>query len=90
MSKASIWLKFLYKKNLLDHLATVITTWIDIIVKRLGPGDCSLSMTNISTSEVWLRKSYFKEYGEIPIQATIRLKVSRSDAKTIMEKNQKL
>ena len=30
-------------------------------------------------------KSNFKEDGESPIQATVRLKVSRSDAKKIME-----
>ena len=53
-------------KNMLEHLATVITPWIDIIAKILGPGDCSLSMTDSSTSEVWLRKSNFKEDVEIP------------------------
>ena len=42
-------------------------------------------MTDSSTSEGWLRKSNFKEDGEIPIQATVRLEVSRSDAKRIME-----
>ena len=80
-----LWLKFRASNNLLEHLATVITPWIDIIAKRLGPGDCSLSMTDSSTSEGWLRKSNFKEDGENPIQATIRLEVSRSDAKRIME-----
>ena len=80
-----LWLKFRASNNLLENLATVITTWIDIIAKRLGPGDCSLSMTDSSTSEGWPRKSNFKEDGENPIQATIRLKVSRRDAKRIME-----
>ena len=42
-------------------------------------------MTDSSTSEGWLRKSNFKEDGENPIQATLRLEVSRSDAKRIME-----
>ena len=42
-------------------------------------------MTDSSTSEGWLRKSNFKEDGENPIQATIRLEVPRSDAKRIME-----
>ena len=63
----------------------MITPWIDIIAKRLVPGDCSLSMMDSSTSEGWLRKSIFKEDGENPIQATIRIEVSRSDAKIIME-----
>ena len=80
-----LWLKFRASNNLLDHLATVITPWINIIAKRLSPRDFSLSITDSSTSEVWLRKSSFKEDGEIPIQATIRIEVSRSDVKRIME-----
>ena len=63
----------------------MITPWIDIISKRLGPGDCSLSMTDSSTLEVWLRKSILKDDGESPIQANVRLEESRSDAKRIME-----
>ena len=35
--------------------------------------------------EGWLRKSNFKEDREIPIQATVRIEVPRSDAKRIME-----
>ena len=80
-----LWLKFRASNNLMDHLTTVITPWIDIIAKILGPEDCSLSMTDSSTSERWLRKSIFKEDGEIPTQATVRLEVSRSDTKRIME-----
>ena len=80
-----LWLNFRTSNNLLEHLATVITPWIDIIAKILGPGDYSLSMTYSSTSEVWLRKSNLKEDGEIPIQAIVRLEVSGSDAKIIME-----
>ena len=36
------------------------------------------------------QKSKFKEDGESPIQATVRLKVSRSDAKRIMENKIKI
>ena len=70
---------------MLEHLATVITPWIYIIAKRLGSGDCSLSMRGNSTSEGWLIKSNFKEDGESPIQATVRIEVSRSDTNIIME-----
>ena len=80
-----LWLKFLASNNLLEHLATVITPWIDIIAKRLGPGDCILPITESSTLEVCLRKSNLKEDGESPIQATFRLKVSISYANIIME-----
>ena len=51
-----LWLKFRASNNLLEYLAKVITPWINIIDKRLGPGYCSLSMTDRSTSEGWLRK----------------------------------
>ena len=34
-----LWLNFRASNNLLEHLAAVITPWIDIIAKRLGPGD---------------------------------------------------
>ena len=40
---------------------TVITPWVNIIKKRLGPGDFSLSMTDRSTSEGWSKKSNFIE-----------------------------
>ena len=75
---------------MLEHLATVITPWVDIIAKRLGPWYCSLSMTDSSTSEGWLRKSNFKEDGARPIQAIVRLEVSRSNAKRIMENQIKI
>ena len=70
---------------MLEHLATVITPWINIIAKRLGPGECSLSMMDISNSEGWQRKSNFKEDRESPVQAKVRLEVSRSDVKRTME-----
>ena len=59
--------------NLLEHITSIITPWIDIIRERLKPGDCCLSMTDSSTSEGWARKTNFKEDGEEPIQATVRL-----------------
>ena len=78
-------LNFLASNNMLEHLATMITPWIDNIAKRLGHGDCSLSMKDSSTSEVWLRKSNFNKDRESTIQATVRIEVSKSGAKRIME-----
>ena len=45
-------LQFRATNNLLEHLAAIITPWIDIIKDRLQPGDCALSMTDGTTSEV--------------------------------------
>ena len=78
-------LKFRASNNLLEHIASIITPWIDIIAGRLGKGDCSLSMTDSSTSEGWARKTNFKEDGEDPIQATVRIEVARGHAKRLMD-----
>jgi hypothetical protein len=71
--------------NLLEHLGCIITPWIDIIAGRLCRGDCSLSMTDSSTSEGWQRKTNFKEDGEEPIQAEVRIDVAREDAQRKMD-----
>ena len=73
-------LKFRASNNLLEHLAAIITPWVDILTCRLKEGDCALSMTNNTTSEGWLKKTNFIEDGKEPIQATIRLEVARHHA----------
>mmetsp|Transcript_13224 Transcript_13224/g.28024 ORF Transcript_13224/g.28024 Transcript_13224/m.28024 type:complete len:842 (+) Transcript_13224:3970-6495(+) len=68
--------------NLLEHLASIITPWIDIIDGELGNGDCSLSMTDSSTSEGWTRKTNFKEADfDDPEEAAVRREVARVHAK---------
>ncbi|KAL9183869.1 hypothetical protein ACHAXT_004725 [Thalassiosira profunda] len=78
---------FRASNNLLEHLdlASIITPWIDILAGRLKAGDCSLSMTDSSTSEGWARKTNFKEDDEDPIQATIRIEVARSHAARLIQ-----
>jgi hypothetical protein len=61
-------------------LAAIITPWVDILTGRLKEGDCTLSMTNNTTSEGWLKKANFIEDGKEPIQATIQLEVTRHRA----------
>ena len=46
--------------NLLEHIASIITVWIDVIEGTLQPEDCILSMTDSSTSEGWHKKTNFK------------------------------
>jgi hypothetical protein len=60
-------LQFRASNNLFEHLAAVISPWVDIIAGRLGHQDCVLSMTDSTTAEGWLRKSNFTELGECPI-----------------------
>jgi hypothetical protein len=61
----------LASNNLLEHLAAIITPWVDLLADHLKNGNCALSMNGSSTSEGWLRKNNFIEDGEDPIQATI-------------------
>ena len=72
-------LQFRASNNLLDHLAAVITPWVDIIAGRLRKGDCALSMTDSATSEGWLRGSNFKEETD-HIQASTLIQVAREHA----------
>ena len=54
-------LLFRASNNLLEHIAAVITPWVDIIAGRISKGDCALSMTDSTTSAGWMRKSNFRE-----------------------------
>jgi hypothetical protein len=62
----------------------IISPWVDILVGRLNNGDCSLSMTNSTTSEGWVQKTNFKE-DKNGIQATIRIELAQSHAARFMD-----
>ena len=83
-------LLFRASNNLLEHLAAIITAWIDILDARIGPGDCALSMTDSTTSEGWQMKTNFSEANEDPIQATIRIEVARKYAMLLLEMGSKI
>jgi hypothetical protein len=53
-------LKFRASNNLLKHLASVISPWVDILAGCLKPGNCSLSMMDSTTSEGWTWKKISK------------------------------
>ncbi len=57
-------------------MASIITPWIDILAGQLKKGDCSLSMTDSSTSEGWSKHTEFKEDVEEPTQAEFRKDVA--------------
>ncbi len=79
-------LRFRTSNNLLKHLASVISPWVDILAGCLKPGNCSLSMTDSTTSEDWTRKTNFKENVH-EIQATIQIEVARAHALRFMTTN---
>jgi len=76
-------LLFRASNNLLEHIAAIITPWIDITAGRLKRGDCALSMTDSTTSEGWLRKTNFLEDVDL-VQARVRIQVAREHARRYM------
>ncbi len=76
-------LQFRASNNLLEHLAGTISPWVDILVGQLKEGDCTLSMTDSTTSEGWTWKTNFKEEMD-HVQATVRIEVARSHATRYM------
>ena len=77
-------LLFHASNNLLEHLAAIVSLWVDIIAGRLNQEDWVLSMTGSTTAEGWLRKSNFTKLGEDPIQASVRIKAARMQATLFM------
>jgi len=77
-------LLFHASNNLLEHLAAIISPWVDIIAGHLKNQDCVLSMPDSTTAEGWLRKSNFSELGESPIQSSARIKACRKQATLFM------
>jgi hypothetical protein len=77
-------LKFRASNNLLEHMAGIISPWVDILAGRLNNGDCSLSMMDSTTSKGCMQKTNFKE-DKNGIQATIRIEVARSHAARFMD-----
>ncbi len=66
--------------NLLKFIALIITPWIDLINKRLCPGDCALSMTDSTTSTGWMKKTNFSVEKMDTSEATVRLEIARQHA----------
>jgi hypothetical protein len=73
-------LKFCASNNLLEHLAAVISLWVDILANQINPNDCVLSMTNSMTAKGWLKKSNFSELRESPKQASARIEAAKMHA----------
>jgi hypothetical protein len=75
---------FQASNNLLEHLAAIVSPWVDILAGRLHQQDCVLLMTNSTTAEGWLKKSNFTELGKSPAQASVRIEASCMQATLFM------
>ncbi len=82
-------LLFRASNNLLEHLAAIVSTWVDIIAGCLKREGCVLSMTDSTTAEGWLKKSNFSELGENPIQASVRIEAARMQTTLFLERGLK-
>lgn len=81
-------LQFRATLNMLEHLASIIGPWIDILEGTLDEFSCILSMTDSTTSAGWLKKSNFKESeSESKEMTKAKLKLSRDHATRLMENN---
>ena len=77
-------LQFRASNNLLEHMAAVITPWVDILAGRIHEGDCALSMTDSTTSAGWLQKSNFLDIDDDEVQVAARVAVARTHARLYM------
>ncbi len=72
--------RFRALNNLLKFFISIITPWIDLINKRLRPGDCAHSMTDSTTSAGWMKKTNFSVKKMDTSEATVRLEIARQHA----------
>ena len=74
--------------NMLEHLASIIGPWIDILENNMPQFSCLLSMTDSTTTQGWLKKSNFKETEKESSEMTAaKLKISREHAIRMMTNN---
>jgi hypothetical protein len=53
-------LQFRASNNLLEYVASIISSWVNMLACRLKRGNCALLMTDSSTSAGWLRTADFR------------------------------
>ncbi len=69
---------------MLEHLAAIISPWIDILARRLKSQDCVLLMTDSTTAEGWLKKLNFSELSKSKIQFLVRIEAAQMEATLFM------
>ena len=78
-------LRFKATINMLEHIASTIGPWIDILNDDLPPSSCTLSMTDSTTSAGWLRKSNFANVDETKLHTQAKMKTSRMHASRLLK-----
>ena len=80
-------LRFKATINMLEHIASTIGPWIDLIDGELPSSSCILSMTDSTTSAGWLRKSNFANADETKLHTQAKMMVSRQHAIRMLHHN---
>ena len=65
---------------MLEHIASIIGPWLDIIEHNLPRLSCCLSMTDSTTSAGWMRRSNFAEKNDSEAQVRLKRIISREHA----------
>ena len=73
--------------NMLEHVASTIGLWMDILVGNLPPLSCSILLSDNTTSAGWLGKSNFVDQGDGRAHSLAKLQVAWAHAARFMEKN---
>ena len=71
--------------NMLEHVASTIGPWIDMLRGDLPKLSCVLSMTDSTTSAGWLRKSNFAEDGDSTCHMRAKMHTARSHAARLLK-----
>ena len=71
--------------NMLEHLASTIGPWLDMINNQIPPLSCILSMTDSTTSAGWLRKSNFADVGDTDPHMRAKMHTSRAHAARLIK-----
>lgn len=78
-------LQFRATINMLEHLASIIGPWIDLLEEKLPKLSCILAMTDSTTTAGWLRKSNFQESpNESKEMTKAKLDISRGHATRLL------
>eukprot|EP00957_Ditylum_brightwellii_P189041 14390981-Ditylum_brightwellii.AAC.2 len=78
-------LQFRASINVLEHLALIITPWIDILEGSLSKGGYLLSLTNSTTSKGWTKTANYRKDGKSQVETEVRVTIARTHAKNMMD-----
>ena len=71
--------------NILEHMASTIGPWLDMLSNDIAPLSCSLSLTDNTTAAGWLRKSNFADAEDTDAHMKVKMTIARDHASRILQ-----